>query len=112
MPTAAAAQHGRITLKYTWVHYDGGYGKASYAVVQDGNLCVVSGLIRYGGTFYTHLADLPPPCRPKKRLIFGLSCSQQQCRVDVHTNGVIQHIGGAQSGWISPVQIMQSSGSA
>jgi hypothetical protein len=67
--------------------------------VLNGNICVVSGLIKGRGA---HLATLPVGCRPNKRVIFNLNNHQNTLRVDALPNGQVHFVAGRwQHGWIN-----------
>ena len=97
---ARAAQESAVTITLTngWTNYSSGYRSAS--VRKEGNLCVVSGLIKNGG--WGQLAILSENCRPKKQLIFNLNNHASTARVDVFPNGEIHWVAGGQDhAWIS-----------
>lgn len=113
---AGAWQHGWInldgivfstsTLKQNLLGLQGGwhndgkqYGSATYSRV--GSLCEVEGLLR-NGDWSSYMLQLPPACRPQKRLIFNLNNQKKTARVDIEANGLIKwHGGGRDHSWLS-----------
>ncbi len=110
--TFAAAKGTPVILASGWQNYSGDTGTYRPAsVTKDGNLCVVSGLIK--GSAWTDLATLPPECRPEKNLIFSLHANQATpARVDVYPSGRIVYRSGGKGNWISLAGIAFSVGGA
>jgi len=95
----------KLTLAPRWEDFGAAYTKAGYN--KDGDLCVVTGLIRTFdrnvASWNSHLATLPEECRPHDGiLIFHLNSHEYAHRVDVHPNGQIHWVAGTRSQpWIS-----------
>jgi hypothetical protein len=86
-----------LGLHSGWAPYGHGYVAPKFVI--NGNICVVSGLIKGTGT---HLTTLPVGCRPNKRIIFNLNNHQNTLRVDVLVNGQVHRVAGTfQHGWIN-----------
>jgi len=89
-----------VNLVWGWVPY--GYGYRPVTQSKNGELCMISGLIRSGNWGY--FAQMAPDCIPRDgRLIFSCDNHGLIVRVDVlQGNGYLVRSGGyANHGWVS-----------
>jgi len=82
--------------RQAWVPYARGF--ASPMVHQEGNYCIVSGLIRLK-SYRTEqwnrlLGSVPPECRPSKALLFAVNHNEQTHTVSVRPDGSIRWLSG------------------
>jgi hypothetical protein len=89
-----------LQLINNWQPYANGYRTPSW--VKSENMCIVSGVAKATKGFLATLCQLPPECRPSKRLIFTTSHHGTNSRLDVLSNGEIQYVAGArEEDWLS-----------
>jgi len=105
LPQSGKGKTSNLSLKNGWRAFGREYGTPTYSL-QNGNLCIVQGLVRmYGKThqdWTKAIAVLPAECRPAKRLIFNVNNQALVARVDVDTAGNIMWRGGGRSHtWLS-----------
>merc|ERR1712139_136568 len=95
-----ATDNGKgLAVHSRWRNYGHSYGSAT--VSKQGNLCLVSGLVRSGHWRHT-MVTLPSECRPRHRMIFNMNNHAKTARVDVLTNGHVKWVaGGHDHHWIS-----------
>jgi len=88
-----------LPVRNSWVTYGSIFGQATFTVRN--GMCSLAALVK-DGSWSGSFAQLPPNCRPTKRLIFSANNNEAQARVDVDTDGTVQYFGGAAShGWMS-----------
>merc|ERR1712070_21597 len=88
----------RPTLSKGWTNFGLGYGTVHIKV--QGFLCMLSGVVH--GQNFGLLATLPPECRPKKSLAFGLNHHFDMMRVNVHPDGTVMWgAGSTKHNWVS-----------
>jgi len=77
------------------------YGRPNFSVSK--GICVVQGVVNGGWwSWDDHIADLPPECRPEKKIIFNINNDDESSRIDVSPDGSVDWNGGGRSGyWLS-----------
>ncbi|MCP4662736.1 MAG: hypothetical protein GY856_45665 [bacterium] len=89
-----------LSLTTGWEQYGGPFENGT--VRREGNLVIVSGLIKRTTGTWGHLATLPADSRPSERLIFNLNNKGNTARVDALPDGQILWVAGGKSyGWVS-----------
>jgi hypothetical protein len=92
------ATWNNLTLQNGWLAL-AGYAAPQYAKGSDG-LVTIKGLIRAGTTTGgTVIANLPAGYRPASRLLEGIACNLQFCRIDIMPNGDILAVANVSSTW-------------
>jgi hypothetical protein len=97
----AGPAHSPLQLHPPWRPYRHDYRAPSYSKVK--SLCVLSGLATLDNENFHHILTLPDDCRPRERIVFGLSQHGSYSRVDALPDGRLLFVDGQARniGWLS-----------